>query len=137
MEKNRIFEHFNKDLKELTLYCDASLEGNRIVILLDNNPDEETKIIIKLARTKYKYLLRKIPSDDDRIVYNIISEEDDKKIYISEDTRDKLQNKINRLNERIKHAEENPTSDNIYKIEKWETKIEVCEEILKDSVIIK
>jgi DNA-directed RNA polymerase subunit L len=69
--KDTIFKSFNKDFKDAVLYAGAYLKGNKIVIYLDSDPNKEKNIINKLVRTKYSDKLKKVRSEDDRMIFKI------------------------------------------------------------------
>jgi hypothetical protein len=69
--KDTIFNSFKKDFKDVVLHAGAFLEGNKIVIYLDDNPDKEINIINKLVRTKYSDKLKKVRSEDDVMIFKI------------------------------------------------------------------
>lgn len=69
--KDTIFNSFKKDFKDVVLYAGAYLEGNKIKIYLDNDPNKEKNIINKLVRTKYSDKLKKVRSEDDVMIFKI------------------------------------------------------------------
>lgn len=72
LSSKEIFNSFKKDFKDVVLYAGAYLEGNKIKIYLDNDPNKEKNIINKLVRTKYSDKLKKVRSEDDVMVFKII-----------------------------------------------------------------
>jgi len=66
------FKSFKKDFDNVITHSNAYLEGDKIKIYLDTNPNKEKNIINKLIRTKYSDKLKKARSEDDVMVFKII-----------------------------------------------------------------
>jgi len=66
------FNSFKKDFDNVITHSNAYLEGDKIKIYLDTNPNKEKNIINKLIRTKYSDKLKKARSEDDVMVFKII-----------------------------------------------------------------
>ena len=71
LETKNTFKSFKKDFDNVITHASAYLEGNKIKIYLDTNPNEEKNIINKLIRTKYSDKLKKAKSEDDVMVFKI------------------------------------------------------------------
>jgi hypothetical protein len=71
LETKNTFKSFKKDFDNVITHASAYLEGDKIKIYLDTNPNEEKNIINKLIRTKYSDKLKKAKSEDDVMVFKI------------------------------------------------------------------
>ena len=71
LETKNTFKSVKKDFDNVITHASAYLEGDKIKIYLDTNPNEEKNIINKLIRTKYSDKLKKAKSEDDVMVFKI------------------------------------------------------------------
>jgi hypothetical protein len=71
IETKNTFNSFKKDFDSVITHANAYLEGNKITIYLDTDPNKEKNIINKLVRTKYSDKLKKARSEDDVMVFKI------------------------------------------------------------------
>jgi len=72
-EKSPKVKQFMKDL-EKTIQSGRGFESEPgfITIYLDDNSDEEEKLVKNLVREKYSEMLKKVASEDDVLKYKIL-----------------------------------------------------------------
>jgi hypothetical protein len=69
--KDTLFNSFKKDFDNAFMWAGAYLEGDKIKIYLDKNPNKEATRINKLVQTKYSDKLKKVKSEDDVMIFKI------------------------------------------------------------------
>lgn len=71
-ENKKRFDSFKKDFDSVITHASVYLEGDKIVLYLDDNPNKEKNIINKLVRTKYNGKLKKVGSEEDVMKFKIV-----------------------------------------------------------------
>lgn len=71
------YDTFRTELKKVVTYADCTYKDstNILLIYLDTNPNVEKNLVNKLVRTNYSDLLKRMPSEPDKMKFKVIIKE--------------------------------------------------------------